>query len=181
VEAWAELVDDEPENAPARLPAMSVEVDVDQAFASIGAAGKCADDVIHVELVARGRGTGWVVDRFKQLNADHGPISIAIDGKGPAARLIEPLRAAGFNVVVLGLADVDKANGDFLESVDDGTTVHGPQSELDEAVEAARRKPGEKTILRRQHDDVDVTPLHAVIWARWLADELDYDLDKSMY
>jgi hypothetical protein len=56
------------------------------------------------------------VDRFKQLNAAHGPISIAIDGRGPAARLIEPLRAAGFNVVVLTLTDVDKANGDFLEA-----------------------------------------------------------------
>jgi len=180
LEAWVELVDDEPENAPARLPAMSVEVDVDQAFASIGAAGKCVDDVVHVELAARGRGTGWVVEKFRQLKADHGPISIAVDGRGPAARLIEPLRGAGFNVVVLSLADVDKANGDFLEAIEDGTVVHGPQTELDEAVEAARRKPGEKTILRRQSDDVDVTPLHAVIWARWLAVELDYDLDASI-
>jgi len=181
LEAWAELVDDNPAAAPERMPAMSLEVSVDQEFASIAAAGKCTDGAVHVELVARLQGTGGVEQRFKELAADHGPISIAIDGKGPAARLIKRLREAGFNVVEMNLADIVKANGDFLEAIEEGAVVHGPQTEVDAAVEAARKKPGERIVLRRESDEVDVTPLHAEIWAHWLAVELDYDLDSSIY
>jgi hypothetical protein len=171
VEAWRELADPDPENAPKQMAAFAVEVDLDRVWASIGAAGWRADGRVHLEMVDRHRETDWVVDFCVALDDEHGPAEWAVDGGGPAKSLITPLKEAGLKVVILGAGDVGTAAAALVDAVNQGTIAHGPQPELDQAVEGAQKRPlgdGVFTIGRKK-STVDVTPLVAVMLARHLA------------
>jgi hypothetical protein len=180
---WAELEDADTAHTPERMSSFAVEVDLDRAFASIGAAGKRADGRTHLEVVDRRRGTAWVLDRCVALDALHGPAQFVVDGGGGAADLIGELEAAGLHVVTAGAGDVAAATAGLIDAVNEGAVAHGPQPELDAAVAGARRRPWRDGgfAFGRRASDVDVTPLVAVTLARWLCDELAYDVLESFY
>jgi hypothetical protein len=157
---------------PAVKDTFGIEMDVDRAWTSITAAAPMDgpdDDRTYVEFVEKRRGRGWVVPRCVELAADRPGAVFAVDGGGPAAPLIEDLTDAGLEVIVLTAADVIEANSDFVDKVNDGGIVHGPQFEMDAAVEGARKRPlGERgfTVGRRASDD-DPAPLLAGMFAAW--------------
>lgn len=177
-ERWAAI---ESTDAPRTFECFAVEVDVDQAWASIGAAGYRPDGSTFLELVERRRGTSWAVARAQELDARHGPgLTWVIDGGGPASGLIADFEEADLEVLTAGLHDVVDACASLVRGVneppDDGEPelyAHGPQVELDAAVEGCRKRPlgdGGFTFGRRK-SDVDVTPLLAVTLAAWGLDE----------
>lgn len=171
VEEWQNLEDLDRGNAPKQMATFAVEVDLDRAWASIGAAGWRSDERIHLEMVERRRGTDWIVDVCVALDDEHGPAEWAIDGGGPAKSLIKPLQLAGLKVVVLGAGDVGTAAADLVDAVNQDAIRHGPQPELDQAIEGAQKRPlgdGVFTIGRKK-STVDVTPLVTVMLARHLA------------
>lgn len=169
-QAWADTVDGDVSNAPERCSLFGVEVDLDRAFASIGAAGRRDDGLLHIELVERQRGVGWLLERCKELDASHGPATFVVDGGGPAAGLIGDLEAAGLYVITAAARDVAAAAAGLVDAVNEATLRHGPQPELDAAVAGCRKRPlGDGGFaFGRRASDVDVTPLVAVALAAWL-------------
>lgn len=177
--AWTDV--EKPDANMGSVDAFGVEVSIDRATASIGAAGPlceceppslpCDTDVIHVETVDHGRGIGWVVPRCVELNARHGPVSFVVDSRGPAASLIDELEAAGLTVIVTSAADIGKACAGFVDAVTEKTVCHGPQPELDAAVRGAKRRPlGDGSFaFGRKVSSVDISPLVAVTLAHWVA------------
>lgn len=180
VDLWRDLEEDEPA-VPETIDAFGVEVDLDQAFASLGAAALDEAGRTFVELLpptrggvpGPGRGTGWVVERCVEIDRDQGPGAWAVDGGGPAAHLIPKLEEAGLYVLTLAAKDVVSACARMVNLVNDSELVHGPQSQLDAAVEGAKKRPlgdGGFTFGRRK-SDVDVTPLLAVTLAAWAMEQ----------
>jgi hypothetical protein len=177
VEQWQALElgqgDDEsgPEEPP-MVAAFGVEMDVDRSQTSISWAAPMdapGDGRVWVEFSERRRGRSWVVPRCKQLADECPGVVFAGDGGGPAAPILAELEEAGLDVLVLSAADVVEANADFVDMVTDGGLVHGPQFEMDAAVEGARKRPlGDRgfTIGRRKSED-DPSPLLAAVYAAW--------------
>jgi hypothetical protein len=150
------------------MGAFGVEVSLDRAWTSIAVAGANGDRT-HLELVDRRGGTGWVVDRCKQLERDHGHAVFVIDGGGPAANLIPEFEAAGLWLVVADTRAVTTAAADLVDAVTQRTVSHGPQRELELAVAGAKRRPLGDGVwaFGRKASTVDITPLVAVTLALW--------------
>lgn len=156
---------------PPPISTFGVEMDPDRAWASIGGAGvlPLPDGRRFVELIQRDRLSNWVVPRCKRLEADHGPAVFVIDGGGPAEPLIKPLTEAGLTVVTASGSDIVTSCAAVVDLVNDYGIVHGPQAELDEAVEGARPRmwrDGGFSFGRRA-SGVDVSPLLSITLALW--------------
>jgi hypothetical protein len=116
--------------------------------------------------------------RGVELDERHGPGCVfGIDGGGPAADLIQDFEDAGLTVLTLGTKDIARACADLTKAVndplgDDGEAVapvaHGPQPELQLAVEVARKRAvgGDGSFAFRR--DVDALPLLAAAEAKWV-------------
>lgn len=172
--SWEALSD--ADAALERVQAFAVEVALDRASASIAAAGPYGDRVA-VELVPSGRdetrdGIAWLVGRCRELDKSHGPAAWVVDAGGPAGGgLVEDLQAAGLRVVVGDVKTIRAATAGFVDAVNDGVVVHGPQPVLDAAVKSAVKRPlGDGGFaVSRTKSPVDVTPLIAVTLALWQA------------
>jgi hypothetical protein len=176
VDRWTAATDDDPDNAPEKMPAFGVEVDPDQSIAVIGAAGERDDGRTHLEFVDKLPGVRQAVRRCVELEEEHGPGAVfAVDGGGPAADLIEDLEEAGLTVLVLGTKDLARACADLTNAINDPPAdelallpiAHGPQQELQTAVEVARKRKcgGDGAFAFRR--DVDALPLLTAALAKW--------------
>jgi hypothetical protein len=150
------------------LSAFAVEVSLDRDWTSIGGAGQRGGQV-HVDLVERRRGTGWVLQYCIRLDKQHNRPVFVIDGGGPASRLIPELEAAGLWVVTAGTRDVTAACAGMVDAVEQAVVVHRSQPELDQAVTAAKKRPlGDGAFaFGRKLSTGDITPLVAVTLALW--------------
>jgi hypothetical protein len=135
-------------------------------FASFGAAGIRADGLAHGELIERRPGTGWVIERAKDLNAKWGPV--AVDPKGPVGGLIEDLEAAGVTLLKMPDGEMPNACTALQEKVQEGTFRHLGQAPLDAAVAgAAIRTVGDTWRWTRTGSSADITPIVVVTVALW--------------
>jgi len=152
-------------------PVLAWDVSPDRAWASIGAAGYRPDGLMHVELIERRRGTGWLAGRLGELAKRHGVTegSILVDGRSQAASLIPGVEEKlGFEVTVVSTAEYAEACGNFYDAVPQKTMRQGGQPELDEAVFGAAERPlGEASAWGRKKSTTDITPLVACTIARW--------------
>jgi hypothetical protein len=147
-----------------------VEISLDRAWGSFGAAGPRDKKRAHIELVERRRGTGWMLARAEELDRDHGRPMFVIDGGGPAASLITEFEDAGLWVVVADTSDVAEAYAFLVDAVAQGGVSHGPQVELDQAVMAAKKRPvgdGKFALGRKASGGADITPLKCVELPLW--------------
>lgn len=169
LDSWAALEDVSPMLS---VRAFAVEVSLDRAWASVGAAGPTSDGRIAVELVDRRRGTGWVVDRCKEL-ARHGVAQFVVDGGGPASSLIPDMQSAGLSVLVINARDVAAACAGIVDAAAQRTICHGPQADLEEAVLGAAKRPlGDGAFaFGRKISTVDIDAFLAVTLAYWAARE----------
>lgn len=173
LDRWVELVDEDASHAPA-MPSAGIELDLDGAVGSITGGGTRDDGAKYIEVLARGRGTAWIVRDCIELKQAQGVVRFAIDGGGPAGRLKKDLEDAGLEVVVLGTSDVCDAAAELVDLVNDRDTErlrHGPQSELDAAVDTTRKRTvGRRFAFARATPDDDVTPIQAGSYALWALD-----------
>ncbi len=98
---------------------------------------------MHVELVDHRGGTGWMVDRARELAERHRPCVLLVDAAGPAGSLILGLEAAGLRVTSPTTREVVQATGAFLDACDPDTSAvrHLDQGPLTAAVAGARLRP----------------------------------------
>jgi hypothetical protein len=75
--------------------AFALDTSPDGVFTSIAVAGKTAAGRVHVEVVDRRRGTGWVVDRVEELRDNWRPTSIVLDPIGPVGSLLPAFAGGG--------------------------------------------------------------------------------------
>jgi hypothetical protein len=167
---WRGLAD--VESQAGDLVAFGVDATPGGTHAAIGVAGVRQDGLGHVELVQHERGTGWLVERAKQLNERWEPIGWVIDPRGPAGFLIADFEAAGLNVIRTSAGDVADATGSFIAATgaqegDQATLRYVPHPALDAAVAGADTKPlGDGRKWDRRSPTVDISPLVAVTLAR---------------
>lgn len=147
---------------------------------SIGVYSPRPDGRGHIELVDYRPGTGWIVARLAELKARWNPVAIGIDGKGPAASLLDDLAAVGItppedpdaprrgDLAVPYASDVAAACGQFLDAIAAEKLAHIDQPELTLAVDGAQtRYIGDARAWARRTATEDISPLVAVTLARW--------------
>lgn len=131
-----------------------------------------ASDGVHLEVVTppeKGPGLGWVVDAVVAKKDRF--TEVALDPKGPAGKLIEPLTRAGVKVREVKADEFVQACGQLVDAVTEGTVAHIDQPRLNRALAGAKRRDvGDGAWkLSRSLSTVDIGPLVAVALARWAA------------
>jgi len=141
----------------------AIDVSPDSAWSSVAVCGRRADQKLHVEVVDRRRGTGWVVDRIEELVASWSPVSVTLDAIGPAGALLPAFAERGISVEVVSMTQYGQACALFKNAVDDGQLFHKKQTGLTAALEAGRKRPLGEAGLWGWHrrDTTDITPLVA--------------------
>lgn len=172
LDAWAACLD-----ARSAIPdgadlTMAVDVAWDRSAAHVAVAGIREDGLRHVQVIASGDGTDWVVP-FLQ-NARRRPLAVAVQATGaPAASLIDDLTRAGLPVTGLSGADVARACGGMYDAITAGRIRHVGQPELERPVATAvARSLGDAWALDRKRSLTDIAPLVAVVEALWALEAL---------
>lgn len=147
--------------------AFAVDVSPDSAWSSIAVCGRRADRKLHVEIVERRRGTGWVVDRVEELVSSWQPVSVTLDAIGPAGALLPAFKERGIGTEVVSMTQYGQACAMFKNAVDDGEMFHKGQTGLTAALESGRKRPLGDAGLWGWHrrDTTDITPLVAATLA----------------
>lgn len=158
---WGELADEL--SSPLDPVAFAIDVSPDSAWSSIAVCGRRADRKLHIEVVERRRGTGWVVDRVEELVASWQPVSVTLDAIGPAGALLPAFTERGISIDVVSMTQYGQACALFKNAVDDRELFHKGQSGLTAALESGRKRPLGDAGLWGWHrrDTTDITPLVA--------------------
>jgi hypothetical protein len=163
---WAELVDLGSE--PLDPVCFAVDVAPDRSRATIAVAAKRADGLVHVEVVRRLPGTGWVAKELARLVREHQCLTPLIDGAGPAANLLPEFNQLELGVDTAAASDMAKACGEFFDSVQERDVRHLGQSEMTAALKGAVQRPlGDAWAWSRKNSSVDISPLVACTLAVW--------------
>ncbi len=172
VEAWLALVD--PESSPVAPVVLGVDVSPDRR-ASIAVAGRRTDGLLHVEVVDRRDGTGWLPRRVADLVARHNPAAVVADAHGPIGGLIAGIEElAGVEVVKPTVAEVGYACATLVDAVREGTLRHLGGGDLLTGIKSASTRPlGDAWTWRRRNSACDISPLVASTLALWRAAELN--------
>lgn len=170
--AWDGLVDGKSKLADP--VALAFDVSPNRATASISAAGRRSDGLWHGEVIECAHGTGWIVQRLLELDADHEPIAILYDTASPAASLASELEQAGVTVTPVTAAEHAQACGMLFDAVDQATVRHLGTDEVRAALKGAKKRTlGEAWAWSRKNSGVDITPLVSFTIALWGARTID--------
>lgn len=176
-EWWEECGDAESQIVSDEI-VVAVDVSPFRDFASVAVCGMTAGGLRQVEVVESAKGTDWIVDFLKKLSmSSNAPAVVALQGGGAPGSLIAPLLQDGFELVVLGQADIGRATGEFFDSVRDGQLVHLGDPLVRAALANSTRynigsKEGESEspawgFARKDGHGADVTPVIACCYANY--------------
>ena len=166
-EAWAQLAGSA---RIARNRVFSVDVDPDQSWSTVAAAGRREDDLWQVGVVAHRRGTGWVVDEVKALLSKYDGAQLVLKPRDEIGAILHQFQEAGIPYIAMNDADYGAACGGFFEAVmEKRLRYHSPQPELDAAVAVARTRPLGDNAWKwsRKDSQALITPLVACTNALW--------------
>ncbi len=163
--AWLACRDEK--SGPVGPVCFALDVSPARTQAAFGVAGAAGSGGVHVEIVDYRPGTGWLVDRAREL-CDRWGGRLAVASGSPAASLMVDLEAAGVPVLEVSTADHAAACGRFFDRIHDQTLRHLGQLWLDDAVHGAARRPyGDAWLWARRQSAVDISPLVAATLAAW--------------
>lgn len=163
---WAACAD--PESAPVAKFVLGLDVSPDRSHASVAFAGVRGDDLVHVELDELRAGVGWVVPWIVDRCARNSVSAVVVDEKGPAASLVDDLRAAKVRVVTTRTDDMADACADFYDAAEAGELRHIGQPQLTGSMNSARKRSiGDRWAWNRKNEDSDITPIVAATLAHW--------------
>lgn len=147
---------------------LAVAVSYDLSKSAVVAAG-VDGDVTHAKPLQHGPGTTWVVARAKALQQVHG-VPVVVDKNGPAAMLLDEMKAEGVDVLEVDTHDVCDACADLFNRVQDQRFGHQAYPELNVAAAGAvKRSVGDRWAWGRKQSDADISPLEAATLAAWQA------------
>ena len=160
---WRSLVD--PESRIDGRPVFAFDVTPDRSAASICAAGRRDDGLLHVEVIDCHPGTGWVAPRLAELRARHTPSAVVCDGASPAASLVDDVAGA---VELVGTPEYARACGVIFDAVEQDRLRHRGHPELEAAIRGAAKRPlTDAWAWSRKTSAVDISPLVAATLAVW--------------
>ncbi|MGW4476846.1 hypothetical protein ACWENQ_44945 [Nonomuraea sp. NPDC004354] len=178
IKAWERLMD--AESRVSGPVAIAVDITPSRDSACIGVYGLRDDGLGHGEIIDQRPGTDWIVDRLVELRDRWHPVAIAVDAKGPAVTLLEPLAKAGItrpedpeapeygDLAVPTAQDVAAACGQLADAVTQQAFRHIGQQILADAIRGAATRPlGDAWAWARRISSVDISPLVTVTLARW--------------
>lgn len=146
--------------------AFALDVNPERTRGSIGVVGKRADDRLQGELIENRDGTGWMVQRMRELDEWH-PMGVFIDPTSPAGSLIVPLQEAGVEVTEIGAREVGQACGAFYDDVIEDRFRHmGDPRVLDAIVGTRWQNLSDARRWSRRNSTADISPLYALTLAR---------------
>jgi hypothetical protein len=169
-EQWAELEDEDSEI----LDPVCLAFDVSpERKASIAAAGLRADGNWGVEVIDRRSGTHWIPERLVELVEKHQPLEVVADERAPSGSLLDALYIAGVRVRKLNAAEHAQACGRLIDAVAEQTMRHPGGPVLWNAIRGAATRPlGDAWAWSRRSSTVDISPLTAMTFALWSAQNL---------
>ena len=158
-EAWDACLD--PTSTIKGPKTFGVDIPLSRESACIAVAGDRADGLPMCQIIDRGEGVAWVVDRLEELTKQyHG--QVVVDDHGPAGNLIAPLEDRRVPLVRLDTAGIAEAAASFLDSVHGVKMRHRGEEVLDTAVASAVKRPiGDRFAWGRRKAAGDVSPLIA--------------------
>ncbi|MFF1686071.1 terminase [Streptomyces sp. NPDC058254] len=165
-DAWRALAAADSE--PGEPVAFAIDMTPERSHAAICVAGPWRGGT-HVEVVDHRPGTGWVLERAKELHERWNPHCWVVDAGGPAGSLIDDLaKTLGVEVVQPKARDVAAACGQFYDAVAEQSVSHLDQAPLASALAGAQKRPlGDAWAWARRLVSVDISPLVGVTLARW--------------
>ena len=129
--------------------ALGIAIDLERVWGSIGAVG-----ANYLGAVRRDRLGPWLVEETTRIALERS-LPVGIDGKGPAASLIEPLRKAGVTVHEFSTEEYILACSDVYDGLVEGRIEHGDHDDLNAAVAVAGwRKIGDRKVWARAGGDI---------------------------
>jgi len=124
-----------------------------------------ASDGKTIELIDHQAGTGWIVDRAKEVS-DRFAAEFVIDAGGPAVSLLADLENAGLDVVKYGTPELAAAAGGMFDAIADRKTSFREDASFDAAISGLQRRPvGDRFVWDRSNSGGDITPLVAATLA----------------
>ncbi|WP_308118146.1 terminase [Streptomyces buecherae] len=168
-DAWRALA--AADSAPADPVAFAIDMTPERTHAAICVAGAWRGGT-HVEVVEHRPGTGWILERARELHAKWRPRCWVIDPGGPAGSLIPDLedeeKGLGVTIVQTKARDVASACGQFYDAVTEQALSHLDEAPLASALAGAQKRPlGDAWAWARRGVSVDISPLVGVTLARW--------------
>jgi hypothetical protein len=167
---WLALVDQD--SSIVGEVALAYDVSPMRTSASIAAAGKRADGLLHVDLIWNKQGTSWVIPELKRLVERHQPGKILCHG--PARALTAALESEGITVEELADTEFAQACAQLVDTVNEKQVRHLGSPELASAIRGADTSPmGDAWRWSRKRSTADITPLVAATEALWGAAQLE--------
>lgn len=164
LDVWMGLVDDAKDVIGSHR-CFALDASPDMQFACFAAAGRRRDGRVQVEAFDHRPKTGWVVERARELWA-RWHVPVRIERGGPAGAFIEPLQAAGVQVVEVSAVQHAQAVGQFLDLTgNDGLRHPGGTLVSSALMSAVLRPSGDAHVWGRRSSRADITPLVAVTLA----------------
>ncbi|MFJ1964890.1 terminase [Streptomyces massasporeus] len=165
-DAWRALA--AADSTPSDPVAFAIDMTPERSHAAIAVAGEWRGGT-HVEVVDHRPGTGWILERARELHERWQPRCWVIDAAGPAGSLIADLEEAlGVEVVQTKGRDVAAACGQFYDAVTEQTLSHLDQAPLAAALAGAQKRTlGDAWAWARRIVSVDISPLVAATLAKW--------------
>lgn len=161
--AWAKLED----AASKALDPVCFAFDVSpDRFSSVAAAGRRADGLWHVEVIASRRGTDWLPGYLAERTRRNRTTAVVCDSVGPAASVVPAVEAAGVQVETVSTGEYGQACGRFVDAIDEASFRYMPSVELAGAVRAAQTRPlGDAWAWTRRGSSSNISPLVSVTLA----------------
>lgn len=137
--AWAKCADAESR----RSGRITVGMDMtrDRSTVNLAIVGEREDGQLHGELIESRRGSSWVVERCKEINARHAPTAFVMDNGSAEATLIADMEEAGLPVFIVKVDEYAKACGLLHDLVIAEGFAHIDQHVLNSAVAGAKAHP----------------------------------------
>jgi hypothetical protein len=143
----------------------AIDVSPDRKWATIGAAGRRPDGLLHVEVVEHRARTDWLLDVAGAMWREWGA-PFRIERGSPAASFLPLLAEQGIEVQEVSPAEHAQAVGMILDAITDDTLRHIGGASLNVAAFAAElRRSGETVTWARRDSKSDISPLVAVTLA----------------
>ncbi|MFD8797216.1 terminase [Streptomyces atroolivaceus] len=177
-DAHPEALDDEGKPIPG-VVSFAIDMTPERSHAAIAVAGPWRGGT-HVEVPDHRPGTGWVVERAKELHARWQPRCWVVDEGGPAGSLIPELKdALGVEIVTPKAREIAQGCGQFYDAVAEQGLSHHDPAPLATALAGAQKRPlGDAWAWARRSVGVDISPLVAVTLAKWgLGADVEEDVD----
>lgn len=193
-EQWRELAD--PDAGRPSDVAFAIHVNLRRTHTAICYAGRRDDGAMQVGIVDWRPGTGWVVERVRDLRERWRPVAIAVDTRSESLLLEleragitapeDPERPQRGDLAVPSAAEAAAAFGLFVDACRTGRLRHLDEAPLNVALAGAGTRSLAGGATWDHRSPVEVAPLQAAtlaLWAYLTRAELlsDYDVLESVW